>query len=244
MNISFIVPCFNSEKIIKDSIKKLEKKIKKKKIKFEIIIINDGSNDKSYQIIKSLKKNNIKIINNSINLGKSLSLIKGIKLARYEKIILIDSDMPYFEYLDKLIKLLNKENFVYINRRSKMSKLKGKSLNFYQFCRYYIGNVVCLVINLLLLKKDTGDTQAGLKGFSKPKNFNKINFLSTKFFLDAELMVLFYRSKFKLRSITLKFEIYKNSSIRLLALANFIYLFELIKVIIYYLLNRKTKVLF
>ena len=105
MKISFIIPCFNSGKIIKNSIKKLEKKLAKKKIKFEIIIINDGSKDKTHQIIKSLKKNNIKIINNSINLGKSSSLIKGIKLAKYEKVILIDSDMPYFECLDKLIRL-------------------------------------------------------------------------------------------------------------------------------------------
>ena len=56
MKVSFIIPCFNSGKIIKNSIKKLEKKLGKKKIKFEIIIINDGSKDKTYQIIKSLKK--------------------------------------------------------------------------------------------------------------------------------------------------------------------------------------------
>jgi glycosyltransferase involved in cell wall biosynthesis len=238
MKVSFIIPCFNSEKIIKKSVQKLEKKLKKKKIKFEIIIINDGSKDRTYQIIKSLKKNNIKIINNYINLGKSSSLIKGIKIAKYEKIILIDSDMPYFEYLDKLIRLLNKDNFVYINRRSKMSKLTGKSLNLYQICRYYIGSFVCLTINLLLLNKDIGDTQAGLKGFKKPKNFNRIKFISTKFFFDAELMIIFYKSKIKLKSISLKYKIYKDSSIKILALENFIYLFELIKVIFYYTFKK------
>jgi glycosyltransferase involved in cell wall biosynthesis len=242
MKVSFIIPCFNSGKIIKNSIKKLEKKLEKKKIKFEIIIINDGSKDKTYQIIKSLKKNNIKIINNSINLGKSSSLIKGIKLAKYEKVILIDSDMPYFECLDKLIRLLNKNDFVYINRRSKLSKLSDKSLNLYQTCRYYIGSLVCSTINFLLLNKDIGDTQAGLKGFKKPKNFNRINFISTKFFFDAELMIIFYRSKIKLKSISLKYKIYKESSIKIFALENFLFLLELIKVIFYYTFKKKNKI--
>lgn len=243
MKISFIIPCFNSGKIIKNSIKKLEKKLAKKKIKFEIIIINDGSKDKTHQIIKSLKKNNIKIINNSINLGKSSSLIKGIKLAKYEKVILIDSDMPYFECLDKLIRLLNKNDFVYINRRSKFSKLSDKSLNLYQTCRYYIGSLVCSTINFLLLNKDIGDTQAGLKGFNKPKNFHKINFLSKKFFFDAELMILFYRSKTKMASIPLKYKIYEDSTIKIFALENFVYLFELIKVILFYKFFTNKKII-
>ena len=238
MKISFIIPCLNSEKIIENSINKLVKKLNQKKIIHELIIINDGSVDKTLEELKKLKNKNIRIISNSKNLGKSTSLIKGIKLSKYKKIILIDSDMPYFEYLDKLISLLKNNDFVYINRRSKMSKLTGKNLNLYQICRYYIGGVVCLTINLLLLNKDIGDTQAGLKGFKKPKNFNRIKFISTRFFFDAELMVIFYRSKIKLKSISLKYKIYKDSSIKIIALENFVYLFELIKVIFYYTFKK------
>lgn len=136
-----------------------------------MIIINDGSTDKTQNILKQLKNKNIRIISNHKNLGKSKSLIKGVKISKYKKIILIDSDIPYFEYLDRLINLLKNNNFVYINRRSSKSSLSDKNLNFYQFCRYFIGNLVCATINLLLIGNNTGDTQAGLKGFTKPKNF-------------------------------------------------------------------------
>ena len=81
MNISFVIPCLNSELIIKSSVKKLTKKLKKiKNLNYELILIDDGSSDKTNKIINDLKKKNIKIITNSTNLGKSTSLIKGIKL--------------------------------------------------------------------------------------------------------------------------------------------------------------------
>ena len=83
------------------------------------------------------------------------------------------------------------------------------------------------------MKKNMGDTQAGLKAFNKPKNFNKIKFLSKKFFFDAELMILFNRAGAKMTSVPLKYRIYKKSTIKIFKLENFLYLFELIKVILF-----------
>ena len=183
MNISFVIPCLNSELIIKSSVKKLTKKLKKiKNLNYELILIDDGSSDKTNKIINGFKKKKIKIITNSINLGKSTSLIKGIKLAKFKKIIIIDCDLPYFKYLSKLINHLKKHDLVYINRKSPESRLETRKLNLYQICRFFIGRIVCLILNLLLLDINAGDTQAGLKGFNKPKNFKNIKFLSKKFF--------------------------------------------------------------
>ena len=56
MNVSIILPCFNSEKFINNSYSRLKKKIKELKLKPEIIFIDDGSEDKTYESLKNLKK--------------------------------------------------------------------------------------------------------------------------------------------------------------------------------------------
>ena len=84
MNISFVIPCLNSELIIKKSVQKLTKKLKKiKKLNYELILIDDGSTDNTNKIINSLKKKNIRLVKNAKNLGKSTSLIKGLKLRKW-----------------------------------------------------------------------------------------------------------------------------------------------------------------
>lgn len=239
MSVSIIIPCFNCQRIIKDSIIKLQKKFKK--IKYELIFIDDGSSDNTVKIIDSFVLKNIKLIKNHKNIGKSESLRKGINIAKYNRVILIDCDLPYFKYLDTVLDKLKTESFIYINRKSKKSKVINKNLNLYQFSRYIIGRSICYLLNLFFFNSKIGDTQAGLKGFKKPKNFNKLRFISKKFFLDAELMILFYRSNIKMLSIPVNYRIYSSSTIKIIAFDNFKYLFELTKVILFYkLIKTKT----
>jgi len=91
-NYSFIIPCFNCANFIKKKIWKLEKKLKKNKAKYELILVDDGSLDNTLQILTqiSLKKKNIKVVKNKNNIGKSYSTIKGIKKSKYKNVILVD----------------------------------------------------------------------------------------------------------------------------------------------------------
>ena len=163
MYISFIIPCFNCDKIIENSILKLKKKLNSiKKIKYELIFIDDGSSDNTSKKIENFTKKNIKLIKNSKNLGKSASLIKGIKIAKNDHIVLIDCDLPYFKYLKIILNKIKYEKFIYINRKSKKSKLINKKLNLYQILRFLIGRLVCFMLSVFFLDSNIGDTQAGL----------------------------------------------------------------------------------
>ena len=80
MKISVVIPCLNAAAIIKNTIKTLTKKLKKINIKqYELIFVDDGSSDGTSSIIKNLKIKKCKLIINEHNLGKSSSLIIGIK---------------------------------------------------------------------------------------------------------------------------------------------------------------------
>lgn len=233
---SIIIPTYNDEKIIKKNLKLLIKKLKTFSIKYEIIIINDGSKDKTYSEIKKItQKYNLILINNRTNQGKSFSIKKGIKKSKYENIILIDSDLPYFSKINNVINLLQKGfDFIYINRRHKKSKIIYRNLNFYKIFRYLVGYILSFILKIFMnLESGNIDTQAGLKGFKKINNFNKYKFISKKFFLDIELISLYKRKTKKMVSIPVTYKISDKSSIKLLNFKkNFEIFLELLKVII------------
>ena len=223
-SVSFIVPCYNAEKFIVQNISKLQKKILSLKIRYEIILIDDGSNDGSCKKIKDyIKKNKfISLIENKRNQGKSFSVIKGIKKSKYNFIIMIDCDLPYFSSLNKIVfHLKNKADLVMINRRLKDSKLKKEKLNLYQISRYILGATIAFINKILLnISVEGGDTQAGLKGFKKNNVLMKNKFISKKFFFDLELIHLFLKKKLKIISIKTNYFIPKKSSIKILNFKN------------------------
>ena len=57
-------------------------------------------------------------------------------------------------------------------------------------------------------------------------------------------MTLYFKSGAKLASIPLKYKIYANSTIKLIAFENFIYLYELVKMILFYQLNKVKRINF
>lgn len=243
MNISLIIPCYNYENLIINRFEKLKKKLKLTKNNYEIIFINDGSSDKTLNKLNLIKKKNknVLIINSKINIGKSYSLIKGISKSKFDNIVIYDCDLPYFNYFNKVIKLINKYDFIYINRKSKESKLDKKSFTMYQLTRFIIGRLMCLILSYLCLNINVGDTQAGLKAFKKPKNFKKIEFISKKFFFDAEIMILFYSLKKSMKYIPVKYSVPKDSTIKIFEIKNFLYIYEMIKVILFYKFTNLKK---
>ena len=233
---TFLIPSYNCENFIRRNSIKLINEIKKTKISYEIIFINDASSDDTLRELKKIKSQykNISIISYKKNLGKSAALQIGLKKCKTNIVIFYDCDLPYFKYLPKLINLLmNGLQFVTIDRRSIKSEVNKSKLNFYQVARFTISRIVNDIITATLIKNFKGDTQSGLKGFYLTKKFKKQKFISKKFFLDAEIIAFFSKENIKITSIPIKYEISKRSSIKILDVSNFIYFFELSKIILF-----------
>jgi dolichol-phosphate mannosyltransferase len=108
--ISIIIPVFNEEKnipLIYDELLKIFDDFKKK-YDYEIIFIDDGSQDKSPEILENLtnQNNKVKYIQFSRNFGKEIAISAGIRNASGDAVISIDADLqhpPEFipEFLDK-----------------------------------------------------------------------------------------------------------------------------------------------
>jgi glycosyltransferase involved in cell wall biosynthesis len=120
--ISVIIPVYNEESTIEEILKR----IKRIKIKKQIIVINDGSKDNTLNILNKIKKNYFDIlINLKKNKGKGNAIRKGLKRAKGEIIIIQDADLEYnpqdyYNLIKPIIK--NKTNVVYGSRVLNKSK--------------------------------------------------------------------------------------------------------------------------
>ena len=92
--LSILVFAFNEQKRILSTIKLINSIIKKTKIKYEIIVINDGSTDQTIKIVNKYKKNNnkIKVLDFKNNQGITRSLKEGIKKAKFDKLTWFPGD--------------------------------------------------------------------------------------------------------------------------------------------------------
>lgn len=89
-SISVIVPCYNSESFIKNCLNSLINQNFNKS--FEIIIVDDASNDKTVEIIKSYNHSNIKLYFLEKNSGPSAARNLGLKKARGKYVFFLDVD--------------------------------------------------------------------------------------------------------------------------------------------------------
>ena len=92
--ISVFFPAYNLEAQIEDTVKKAYEVVPKLAEKFEILVINDGSSDKTGQILSKLssKYHNLKVITHKVNRGYGAALRSGLYDAKYPWIAFTDAD--------------------------------------------------------------------------------------------------------------------------------------------------------
>jgi len=93
-NLSIIIPAYNEEKAIKETLQSIEK-LTKVNPNMEVIFVDDGSTDHTQQFLGSLKNKQITIIVHKKNKGYGAALKSGIKCASFENVGIIDADGSY-----------------------------------------------------------------------------------------------------------------------------------------------------
>ena len=111
-SISVIVPVYNSEQTLVALHKRLNSVCTKLAGEFEIIFVNDGSIDNSWEEIKNLEEKNPSVVGVNLmkNFGQHNALLCGIRKVKYELIATLDDDLQNPpEELPKLIEKLNED---------------------------------------------------------------------------------------------------------------------------------------
>ena len=154
--VSIIIPAYNEEESLPLLYDRLTKVISSmKNYEFEMLFINDGSKDKTLQIIKQYraKDNRVSYVDFSRNFGKEIAMIAGLDYAKGDCVIFIDADLqdpP--ELIPELIKYWEEGyDDVYARRKSR----KGETfLKKFTSKMYY---KILQSVTRVEIQKDTGD---------------------------------------------------------------------------------------
>jgi len=106
--ISVVIPLYNEEKKMKENLEKICQYLEK--YDYEMILVDDGSKDKTWSLIKEMhtENNRIKGLRFSRNFGKEIALCAGIDYTKGDAVITMDSDLQHDpKYIDELIKEWN-----------------------------------------------------------------------------------------------------------------------------------------
>jgi undecaprenyl-phosphate 4-deoxy-4-formamido-L-arabinose transferase len=95
--ISVVVPVYNSEQILPALVKRLAPVLASLSDEYEVVLVNDGSRDKSWEIIQELARSLawVRGINLMRNYGQHNALLCGIRAARFDTIVTMDDDLQH-----------------------------------------------------------------------------------------------------------------------------------------------------
>ena len=138
--ISVIVPCYNEEESLPLFYETINKVINKMKgVSFELIFVDDGSSDKTINIIKDLSKKdkNVRYISFSRNFGKEAAIYAGLVYSIGDYVTLLDADLqdpP--ELIEKMYKIITTEDVDCVGLKTDAHKEYGIFRRFLTRCYY------------------------------------------------------------------------------------------------------------
>lgn len=203
MKLSIIVPVFNEEKTVSQMLEKISR-LEMDNIIKQVIIVNDGSTDRTEDEIENFVKNHseIKVINHTENQGKGAAVITGIKNATGDYIIIQDADLEYNpEDMKKLVKpVLDGVSKVAYGTRLKRLPSFSKDERTPQFLLHYIGNKCLSLLTSVLYGQWITDMETCYKLFPKKAVVN-IQLNSKRFDFEPEITAKLLKRGYKILEI-------------------------------------------
>lgn len=187
--LSFIIPCYNEQGIILNSINKLNDYMEENiDIQYEIIVVDDGSSDKTYDVALDANAKNTTVLKLQENQGKGAAVKHGLSASTGDVMLFMDADMATdLHAINLVIKQHNNGFDFVVGSRShrKSSVLERQPLH-----RRIIG-ACCRRVTSLVLGISPTDTQCGFKSVSRRFAEHIIKHQTTSgWAFDAEWFVL------------------------------------------------------
>ena len=202
--LSIIIPCYNEKKTIDIILDRIDQSLKTYKIfNYEILIVDDSSNDGTKEILKNLSNNEkVKIYFHDINLGKGAAIQTALSYATGDITIVQDADLEYdpFDY-DKLLLPFFETNadVVYGSRF-----LGGGKFVRIHFFWHYLANKILTFICNLFINLNLTDMETGYKVF-KTTALKSIKLEEKTFSFEPEVTIKLSKKKYKFFEVPISY---------------------------------------
>ena len=197
-DVSIILPCYQEEKHILDSVKEIYKVMNETKYTFEIIFVDDKSTDQTKEKISEIEKvfPNVRTLFHEKNTGKGASITHGAKMARGKFIGHIDIDLEISaNYIPLLISELEMGNDIVLVKR----KISFGSA---QYLMRVVGGIIHRGFIHILLSIPHTDVQSGCKFFRKEILHSLLGETrSHGWFFDVEVITHAYAHNYRVKQI-------------------------------------------
>ena len=216
-DLSIVIPAYNEESLIVNTLQSLRSYMTARPEQYELVVVDDGSEDKTVSCIQEWQKNsgtNLQLLVNQTNRGKGFSIRRGVMESRGQYVIFIDADLPYeLSAIDNFLKALNNGYDLAVGSRV----LPGSEVRGVPAYRYVAGQIFSWMVQAVLFS-GLPDTQCGFKSFRSDaarKIFRRLSI--DGFGFDVEMLFVARKLKLAIQPIAVHMiEHRQRSRVRLL----------------------------
>lgn len=206
--LSVIIPAYNEERRIGKTLREIEKYLSRQNYNWEIIVVNDGSKDKTAEIVKKLfsEIKNLRLIDNKENRGKGAVVKQGMLEAKGKYRLFTDADnSTSIDHIEKMWPEFEKGAEIVIGTRDPRDA-KGACQAFPQpWLRRRLGDAFNILVKLFCGLWEFWDTQCGFKCFTEKaakEIFPKMKI--ERFSFDPEILVIAKKMGFKIAKVPIR----------------------------------------
>lgn len=201
--ISFIIPVYNEESAVPETIERLQKVLSALEHPFEIIVVDDGSTDQSGD--KAEQAGDVRVMRHPANSGYGRALKTGIAHARYDWFGIVDADGTYeIEKIPELVEAMEQGFDMAVALRQNVLDHDGMFKKLSR--RLYIAAI------RILAGREAPDPNSGLRLFNRDLVMTFLPFLCNSFSFTTSLTVFAFGGAFFVKYIPSHYEIRQGKS--------------------------------
>jgi dolichyl-phosphate beta-glucosyltransferase len=202
--ISIIIPAYNEEELIRDTLNGLWNYFKTRPESYEIIVVDDGSRDRTVGLVEEWGRRldvNLHVLVNEQNRGKGFSVQRGVEASQGNFLVFIDADLAYeLDAIDDFLTALRSGCDLAIGSRV----LPGSEVKGVPASRFFAGQVFSWLVQLFLFL-GVRDTQCGFKSFNAKvarEIFRRLTI--SGFGFDVELLYIARKLKYSIQPVAVR----------------------------------------